>query len=270
MTSMDTSYRKVRVFVASPKDVETEREALAGVVNELNTVIEALIPNAAIVVELMRWETHATPGLGRTQELINEQLSDYDVFIGIMWKRFGSPTGAAEAGTEEEFRIALQRWEESGQPRVMFYFSAQPLPPPSTPDDVEQLMKVVTFRAELSQRGLIWEYPDADKFADVVRPHLASAIGQIIRAPHSVKAQEVPVPARRPGLQIEITEIGPEDAFHSLQHLLVGQLVTPQTLSTGNDGWSAGLLEFEQPPLPHGSTRLSLFRFRWQVNLDDL
>lgn len=263
---MDAGYRKIRVFVASPSDVEIERDALAGVVNELNTIIAALIPQAAVVVELLRWETHVTPSFGRPQAVINEQLPDYDVFIGIMWKRFGTPTGEAEAGTEEEFRLALRKWEETRQPHIMFYFSAQPLPPPSNSADVEQLGRVVAFRAEVSKKGLVWQYPDAAKFADVVRPHLAATIGQIIRTPRATKIHDAP--ARRQRLQIEITDVAPEDAYHEFKHLLVGQLVTPQTLTTATDGWSAGVLEFDQPPLQHGDTRLSLFRFRWQVNID--
>ena len=45
-----------------------------------------------------------TLGLGiDAQDVINRQLGEYDIFLGIMNTRFGSPTHRADSGTEEEF-----------------------------------------------------------------------------------------------------------------------------------------------------------------------
>ena len=42
------------------------------------------------------------------QQIINSQVSDeYDIFIGILWTRFGTPTERAGSGTEEEFSWSL-------------------------------------------------------------------------------------------------------------------------------------------------------------------
>lgn len=57
--------KKVRVFVASPGDVQIERNQLARVIDELDLIISAIAPEKAIVLELIRWETHAHPGLGK-------------------------------------------------------------------------------------------------------------------------------------------------------------------------------------------------------------
>ncbi|PYL26201.1 MAG: hypothetical protein DMF37_02915 [Verrucomicrobia bacterium] len=40
------------------------------------------------------------------QDVINHQLAEYDIFLGIMSCRFGSPTKRAHSGTEEEFNRA--------------------------------------------------------------------------------------------------------------------------------------------------------------------
>ena len=93
MPAEDT-VRKVRVFVASPGDVDAERNTLPTVVQELNTTIA---PHKNCFLELVRWETHCTPEMGRPQGVINAQIGRYDIFLGIMWKRFGSPTGAVPA-----------------------------------------------------------------------------------------------------------------------------------------------------------------------------
>ena len=50
-------------------------------------------------------------------------ISDADVVVGIFWKRFGTPTGDAQSGTEHELRNAWEAWRKNGRPDVMVYFS---------------------------------------------------------------------------------------------------------------------------------------------------
>jgi predicted nucleotide-binding protein len=160
--------RQVRLFVASPGDVKPERDQLKRVVDELNTTVGLY---KKLQLELIRWETHCNPGMGRAQGLINEQIGEYDIFLGVMWRRFGTPTGKADSGTEEEFRKALQLWENDRTVQVLFYFSQAPFTP-RTQDELDQFSKVLKFRAELEKLGLVWEYGGATDFSDVVRPHL--------------------------------------------------------------------------------------------------
>ena len=161
--------RQLRLFVASPGDVRQERDSLTRVVEELNTTVGAY---KRLTFELVRWETHCNPGLGRAQGLINDQIGKYDIFLGLMWRRFGTPTGVAESGTEEEFRRALELWAQDKGVQVLFYFSQAPFAP-RTQAELDQCAKVLRFRSELESLGLVWEYGDARDFSDVVRPHLA-------------------------------------------------------------------------------------------------
>jgi hypothetical protein len=93
----------LQVFVASPGDVADERAVLNDLVNEFNITWG---DTHNVRLEILKWETHSRPGIGPgPQELINQQLGDtYDIFVGIMWGRFGTPTNVAESGTEEEFQ----------------------------------------------------------------------------------------------------------------------------------------------------------------------
>ena len=88
---MTPRFRRIRVFVASPGDVQRERDSLLGVINELNRALDSLAPRAGLRLELARWETDAYPEMGRPQAVINRQIAPYDIFIGILWKRFGTP-----------------------------------------------------------------------------------------------------------------------------------------------------------------------------------
>lgn len=182
-------YRVIRIFVASPGDVASERDELARVIDELNRTIRAIAPEKRVRLELVRWETDAAPGIGRDpQDVVNWQIGSYDIFVGLLWKRMGTPTAVARSGTEEEFRRAYEKWEQDKSLHVLFYFCQQPFPPPRSREEVEQLGKVVDFRSEISSTMLVWDYANHEEFADVIRPHLLLVLGQIL-SPESSAAE---------------------------------------------------------------------------------
>lgn len=100
--------RRIRIFVSSPSDLTDERDQCGAVVQELNTTLRALLPEKAVELELIRWETHTHPDLtGEPQQVVDDQIeTDYDIFVGMMWTRFGTPTSRAGSGTEHEFQAA--------------------------------------------------------------------------------------------------------------------------------------------------------------------
>lgn len=75
-----------------------------------------------------------------SQDVVNRQIGDFDLFVGVMWKRFGSPTKRAESGTEEEFERAYATYKEFGKPRIMFYFRTTPFYP-KTEKELTQFRK---------------------------------------------------------------------------------------------------------------------------------
>lgn len=165
----------LRVFVASPNDVAEEREALEEVIRELNIVLSR---KHGIQLDLVKWETHAYPSFGEdAQSVINEQIADdYDIFIGILWKRFGTPTGRAKSGTIEEFNRAYARFQQNpSQIRVLFYFNESPVAPSEM--DPEQLKHIRQFRDELGEKGgLYWTYTDIEEFTSLARLHLSQHV----------------------------------------------------------------------------------------------
>jgi mannitol/fructose-specific phosphotransferase system IIA component (Ntr-type) len=164
--------KKVRLFVASPSELQPERERLGNVVNELN---RSVCPKMNVVLEVVRWETHAVPDMGRVQGVINRQLGRFDIFVGILWKQFGTPTGEAQSGTEEEYRLAFSSWSNTGVPRIMFYFKQEPYVL-THKEEVEQLSKVIAFKKEFSTHGLGCDFNTLDEFEAKVREHLMSLI----------------------------------------------------------------------------------------------
>src|SRR5262245_16265927 len=157
--AMQADFRKIRIFVASPSDVQAEREQLAKVINELNLTITAVAPEKRVLLELIRWETHVAPSLGTdAQDVVNRQIGAYDGFGGILWKRMGTPTAVAASGTEAEFNRAYEIWQRNSTLPVLLYFCQRPFPLPRLREEVDQLSKVVDFRSKVSAVGLVADY----------------------------------------------------------------------------------------------------------------
>ena len=173
--------RTLRVFLASPSDVAEERAALTRLVQDINDVLTFLAPERRLTLELVSYETHAYPDLGAPQEVIDRQIPlDYDIFIGVMWKRCGTPAEGAPSGTIAEFRRACERRKQGHLPRIMFYFCEEAIPIPDE-QELEQLEGVVKFRRELASQGLTWTYPRHAEFSEHVRGGLLRAIRDVLR-----------------------------------------------------------------------------------------
>jgi hypothetical protein len=163
------------VFVACPGDVKDARKRLDKVVAELNRTWSREYGRR---LDLVKWETHAYSDVGTDgQDVINRQLSQFDIFLGIMWKRFGQPTPRAESGTQEEFRRARQRQEKEGdRVRIMFYFKDAP-PGRLSDVDARQIEAVRKFQQEVGQSGVLWfEYRTINQFESLVRQHLSRQV----------------------------------------------------------------------------------------------
>ena len=171
------------VFLASPGDVSAERQAVRRFFDDYNRHT-AHIWNARF--EVVDWENYSTIGVGRPQEIITKQtLEKYRtslaLVIGIMAQRFGSPTGSAESGTQEEFEWAMEFRKETGFPEIKWFFrkidklDGLPTDPSEAIKALEQWQKVQAFRQrmqDLNDPVFYTEYPDESGFADVLQRDL--------------------------------------------------------------------------------------------------
>jgi hypothetical protein len=167
--------QRLRILVASPGDVERERDHVSAVAEELNRGVAA---QAGFYVEAVRWETHVRPDMGRPEQIILDQIGAFDIFVGIMWQRFGTPTGIADSGTEEEFEFAMTSWQNTGRPRLLWYFSRAPIDPPASVEAAEQLLKVAQFRKRVSAMGLTGTYSSDADFKEKFREHLQQIVAR--------------------------------------------------------------------------------------------
>lgn len=164
------------VFVASPSDVADERTKLEEIIQELNMTWSREI---GLRFELVRWETHALPGFdSEPQQVINNSVPlDYDIFIGIMWCKFGTPTAGFGSGTIEEFELAKRRADSAPSTvKIMFYFRDS-APSSLSQLNGEELIKIDKFRNGLGDEGILyWRYNNLTDFEKFVRLHLSKQI----------------------------------------------------------------------------------------------
>ena len=133
------------VFIASPSDLAEERKAAFNVVAEVNGTVKRL----GWSIDLLGWED-TLPGYGRPQGQINRDVEECDLFIGLLWRRWGtSPAldSTFSSGFEEEFHIARSRREKAPSPEIWMFFKA--VEPAQMADAGEQLTKVMAFRDSL-------------------------------------------------------------------------------------------------------------------------
>lgn len=167
---------KYRIFLASPYDLSDERESINEVINELNLTYGN--PNN-IVLELLKWETNSAPAISNNevQSIINEDIPTYDLFIGLLWMRFGTPTIEFGSGTEEEFNIAYKKFKENNNSlQILLYFKNAS---PKTLDDInpEQLGKIQNFKSSLGEKNILyWDFNSNEELSRFLRLHIPTRI----------------------------------------------------------------------------------------------
>ena len=164
---------RYRIFLASPGDLSAERESVRRTVDLINHNAGAEL---GFSVELLGWED-TLPGAGRPQSLINQDVDSCDLFIGVLHKRWGTPTGEFESGFHEEFVRAEHRRDSSSAPDIWLFFKE--LDSQLLADPGEQLQRVVRFKREIQGRHFYKEFSEkadlAQKLQAFLTKHLISA-----------------------------------------------------------------------------------------------
>lgn len=168
---MSYESRVYRILIATPSDVDEERDAITKAIQNWNNLNSF---SKKIVLLPLRWETHAAPDYGtRPQEVINNAIVDNcDLLIGCFWTRIGSPTGKEESGTIEE----IKRVSSSGKP-VMLYFSKRGQDPSQI--DLEQLRKLNEFKESIRSNSLVEEYVSIIDFNDKLARQLEIKVREL-------------------------------------------------------------------------------------------
>jgi hypothetical protein len=164
----------LNVLIASPSDVNEERDAVTAAIHDWNAV-NAHPDTINILLQPIRWETHSYPESGdRPQALLNRQIvARGDFLIGIFGTRLGTPTGAAESGTIEE----IEQFRTAGK-YVALYFSSAPVPRDVDRDQLEALERYKQARKKDTKYEV---FSSADDLRRQVSQHLTGIVMSIAK-----------------------------------------------------------------------------------------
>lgn len=165
-----------RVFIASPGGLQEEREAFRKALAEQNEA-DALYRGCMFLP--IGWEL-TLGGVGRPQELINEDVRRCDYFVLMLWDRWGSSTdkepGAKySSGTEEEFHVAMECFKDDTHPMRQIVVLFKAVDDRQLSDLGPQLRKVIEFKKQLEadKTLLFTTFDDTTRFEQLLRKHLA-------------------------------------------------------------------------------------------------
>jgi hypothetical protein len=164
------SAKVLPILIASPSDVQTERNAIREVVCSWNYTDSF---SKSLVVLPVGWETHSSPELGiSAQDQISERLVDRcDVLVGIFWTKLGSPTGKEASGTVEE----IKRHSAAGKP-AMLYFSEKPVA--QNTFDSEKWAELEKFKEWCKPQGLYWPFDSETDLKEKFQSHLRHCLNE--------------------------------------------------------------------------------------------
>ncbi len=172
MPEVITNYR---LFLASPGDVANEREIVKKIISEFN---DQYVRELKSTISLLTWENNTHPAFGNyPQSVISEQIGNYDIFVGILWSRFGTPTPSYGSGTEEEFNNAYDKFNSNPNDiRIMIYFNQDGVP--LNDIDIEQITKIKKFKQNISSLGAYYFDFSSNDFEGIFRRHIYDVISK--------------------------------------------------------------------------------------------
>jgi tetratricopeptide (TPR) repeat protein len=166
--------KHLKVVVASPNDVQRERDSLEEIIKKVN---DNYAHEWGLHLDVVRWEkdTYAGFHIDGPQGLIDTvlKIEDCDIFIGIFWKKFGTPTKDGMTGTEHEFKKAYEAWKNNkkNKPHIMIYFNQKKYFPKNV-EESEQQTAVLRFQKNFPTEGLWWSYNGVNNFNVLVESHI--------------------------------------------------------------------------------------------------
>jgi hypothetical protein len=173
--SGQTQIKEFSLFVASPGDTVEARNRVREAVDRVNRLVGR---PKGIIVRTIGWEDIPSGRAKRAQDRINPYVKRAEIFVGILNKRFGSPTGIAESGTKEEYLLMAKRWKhERPRPEVMMYFKKLPASDLDRP--AFQLKKVLNFKKQISKTDLYHEFTNIRQLGDMVENAVAEWIYKV-------------------------------------------------------------------------------------------
>lgn len=185
---MANALKEIKIFASFPEDIFKHSNVIA-IVEETIHDLKCYFSSSGLQLELKHWKKNVHLGRGepRVQDRINRRLvENCDVFLGILWTKFGSPPGtnlegmSYSSGTEEEFYIAKTLNKE-----LWLFFCHCPIDPWEI--DINQFKKIKDFKETLKKEQIEYaEFRTEDDFRHLFKQNISEWLNE----KYSIKIEE--------------------------------------------------------------------------------
>lgn len=166
---------QIKLMISCPNDIKDEIDSINLIVDEIN---KSSGKHSEYAIQIVTWKYDTyTDVASDGQEVINNQLEDeYDILVGLLWLRAGTPTKRYDSGTIEEINLALLKNDTF----PLIYFKTAP------PDNIynidhNQFEIIKKFKSELIVDGVLYkDYNSIDVFESMFRINLINLINDKI------------------------------------------------------------------------------------------
>ena len=174
------------VFLASPGDLEKERNIVRTTINRINKILSRRV---GWHIELLGWED-TLPGYSRPQGKINRDVDSCDLFLGILWRRWGQSTGKYSSGFYEEFNLACDRHKKTGMPEIWLFFKA--IDEESMNDPGVQLKEVLKFKEkQIKLKKLFFkEFSNPENWEELIYDYILAYVLDLCESKPKIETQE--------------------------------------------------------------------------------
>lgn len=254
-----SSLRVLSAFLASPSDLDAERQAAKDVVDGVNRALRS----SGWRIELLGWED-TLPGLARPQELINQDVDGCDLFLGALNRRWGQATGDYSSGFEEEYERARSRSADTGSPEIWLFF--RQIPQDFLADPGEQLQKVLAFQQSIRANGelLYKEFADEDAWKAMLWEYLTAHLIRLSAPRFEIESKPQDGETPDSSAKALTPSEDQETSFPSISQALETLAAASRTLAASDLYMPTGSSGLERPTV----ARLYLLAASWLSELE--
>ena len=168
--------KRIIVFISCPDDTKKEK----GIVEKVCEKISLIYKRLNVEIKAVEWRKDFIPLITgeRPQTQINREIesSSYDIYVGILWSRFGEKQEENNlTPTEEEFENALNKQKQDKKVKIIFYFKLDPIPNVSQYEKEE----LENFKERIKSIGVYREFL-SNNFEDILFKDIGALIIPLI------------------------------------------------------------------------------------------
>lgn len=172
---MPTYYESLKTFVAHTKDLELECDAAKGVVAQIN---ESCRDTLGLELNMTSWRDYlryTPPGSQTIQDHLLDLIRQVDIFILILYKRYGTITGGhSESNIVREVNLAINRTRQADNLIMLSYF--RELSDNEDPGTQEAEVRSLRQRLKEEEGVFARNYSTVEEFRELLTHDLYCAI----------------------------------------------------------------------------------------------